>query len=217
MSHWEPKTMKPVKMANDEIPEPELFTKVVNGEVKYFRKRYIPKNNTDGTPNQDYRVPSKRIQRPRPKPTPKKPSLADQGIYPVETKPAEEKPQEIPYLPPQEENNQATAPKKPDDQRQDFAPKIKPAEPAIQPEPVEEKPPVVEAPVEKKPVYVAPKPKPAPPVEQPAVVAPVVPKEEPKEVVPAYVAPKVKTVQPPVVEEPVEETPAPVVKKPEPV
>lgn len=41
---WKPKSMKPRTLKTQgNLPEPELFTKVVNGETKYYRKRYIPK------------------------------------------------------------------------------------------------------------------------------------------------------------------------------
>ena len=42
---WKPKAVNDTAtvMNQEEIPEPEIFSMVVDGEVKYYRKRYIPK------------------------------------------------------------------------------------------------------------------------------------------------------------------------------
>jgi hypothetical protein len=80
-SHWEPKsvTSKTLKNKGD-IPEPELFTKVVNGETKYYRKRYIPKKKERTAP--------KKIRRPvpevKPQTKPETPRAPEPEPEPVE-------------------------------------------------------------------------------------------------------------------------------------
>ena len=174
VSHWEPKSMKPKILPKEDVPEPELFTKVVDGEVKYFRKRYIPKKKADGTPNPEYtdrtnppstRKPPKKIKRP--------------GQIPPKIKPKPEPEDLVPELPPAVDGGDSNENPQENPTKQGNTP--------YQPPKVKE--PEVVKPVEE--------PKPTPPKEEPKPVNQFVPKSKPTPIVP-------EEPKPVVVEDPVE-------------